>query len=64
MGAVLMKKTAGILAWVMLFAACGFFLYALHHPEGSFPWSNGVTAVLYVLYLLVMAGLFVLHRKK
>lgn len=33
----------------MLFAA-----YALHHPEGAFPWGNRVTFILYGVYLALL----------
>ena len=48
------KKKSRLIAPVMLIAAAAFFIYALHHPEASFPWSNAVTYILYGLYLIVM----------
>lgn len=48
------KKKSRIIAMIMLVAAAVFVLYALNHPEGSFPWSNAITYTLYGVYLLVM----------
>ena len=48
------KKKSRLIALVMLIAAAAFFIYALDHPEASFPWSNAVTYILYGLYLIVM----------
>ena len=48
------KKKSRLIALVMLIAAAAFFIYARHHPEASFPWSNAVTYILYGLYLIVM----------
>ena len=43
----------------MLAAAVLFSLYALNHPEASFPWGNAITYTLYGVYLLVMVVLAV-----
>lgn len=48
------KKISRIISAVMLAAAVLFFLYALNHPEGSFPWGNEITYILYGIYLIVM----------
>lgn len=48
------KKFSRRIACVLLLAAIGFLLFALFHPEMSFPWSNTITYTLYAGYLLVM----------
>ena len=53
------KKISRIISAVMLAAAVLFFLYALNHPEVSFPWGNAITYTLYGVYLLVMVVLAV-----
>lgn len=30
-----------------------FIFYALNHPEASFPWSNNITYVIYMAYLIL-----------
>ena len=45
-----MKKRFLIPACVLLAAAVGFVLYALGHPELSFPWGARVSHILYGLY--------------
>ena len=40
------KKISRIISAVMFAAAVMFFLYALNHPEGSFPWGNEITYIL------------------
>ena len=54
-----MKKTSRIIAGVMLAVALVFCGYAIHHPELSWPWSNGVTFTLYGIYTAVMVLLFI-----
>lgn len=61
---MLSQKASRILAGVMLLFAIGFFLFAINHPEASFPWSNPVTYAIYAIYALIMAVLFAAPRKK
>lgn len=51
------KKLARRAGAAMLAGAACFFVYALHHPEQSFPWPNGVTYAIYALYLAAAAVL-------
>ena len=30
-----------------------FIFYALNHPEASFPWSNNITYIIYMAYLVL-----------
>lgn len=53
------KKGSRIIAGIMCVIAVVFFLYAINHPEASFPWSNMVTYAIYTIYLLVMLLLFI-----
>lgn len=53
------KKTSRIIASVLLVVAIGFILYALNHPEFSFPWSNMVTYIIYSVYLVITLLLFI-----
>jgi len=39
------------IAVIMTLLAIIFIVIALSHPELSFPWSNTVTYILYVLYM-------------
>ena len=54
------KKRFFILACVLAAAAVGFVIYALGHPELSFPWSTEVTHLLYGRYVDGVMLLFVL----
>ena len=47
-------------ACVLAAAAIGFVIYALGHPELSFPWSVQITHVLYGLYVDAVLLLFVM----
>ena len=31
-----------------------FIFYALKHPEASFPWSNNITYIIYMTYLVLV----------
>ena len=55
-----MKKQFFIPACVLAVAAIGFVVYALGHPELSFPWSMQLTNILYGLYVDAVMLLFVL----
>ena len=55
-----MKKQFFIPAFVLVIAAIVFVLYALEHPELSFPWSTQITHILYGLYVDAVMLLFVL----
>ena len=55
-----MKNRFFIPACVLAAAAVGFVIYALGHPELSFPWSTEVTHLLYGLYVDGVMLLFVL----
>ena len=55
-----MKKRVLFPACVLTAAAIGFAIYALGHPELSFPWSIQITHILYGLYVDMVILLFVL----
>ena len=55
-----MKKQFLIPACVLTAAAIGFVVFALGHPELSFPWSLRTTHILYGLYADAAVLLFVL----
>ncbi len=47
------KKTSRKLGLLLLVLAVCFVVYALGHPEGSFPWSSSITYTIYLVYLLL-----------
>ena len=58
------KKTSRIIGMIMLIVAIAFVVFALKHPEASFPWSNTVTYAIYAVYLIVVAILLGAPFKK
>ena len=58
-----MNKRISRLLLLLAGAAC-FLFYALHHPEGSWPWPNAVTYFIYGLYVLMMLFLLAAPAKK
>ena len=58
------KKLSRIIGLVMVVIAIVFVVFALNHPEMSFPWSNTITWVLYGLYAIVTVVLLVAPTKK
>ena len=55
-----MKKQFFVPACVLAAVAIGFIIFALGHPELSFPWSTEITHVFYGLYVDAVILLFVL----
>ena len=58
------KKISRIIGMIMLIVAIAFVVFALKHPEASFPWSNTVTYAIYAVYLIVVTILLVAPFKK
>lgn len=58
------KKVFSGLSIAMLLFAVGFVVYALNNPQASFPWSNTVSYVIYIIYLAIMIAFFTLSRKR
>ncbi len=48
---------------IMLVIAIAFVLFALNHPEASFPWGNSITYIIYMIYIIITISMFVLWRK-
>ena len=58
------KSTSRIIGLLMLIIAVIFIMFALNHPEMSFPWNNTITLLLYVLYFLVTVVLLIAPKMK
>ena len=58
------KSTSRIVGLVMLIIAVAFIVFALNHPEMSFPWNNTITWLMYGLYILVTVVLFIAPKMK
>ena len=44
------RQTSLIIGIVLLVLAIVFIVYALHHPEVAFPWSNRISFLFYGIY--------------
>lgn len=53
------KKVSRCIALVMLIVFLLFLVFALTHPEASFPWENTISYTLYGVYLVLMIVLFI-----
>ena len=53
-----------IIGVIMLIVAIEFIMFALNHPEKSFPWSNTITWLLYAVYFLVTMVLLIAPKMK
>ena len=58
------KSTSRIIGLLMLIIAVIFIMFALNHPEMSFPWNNTITWLLYGLYVLVTVVLLIAPKMK
>ena len=55
-----MKKQFFVPACVLAAVAIGFIIFALGHPEMSFPWSTQITHIFFGLYVDAVVLLFIL----
>ena len=53
-----------IIGVIMLIVAIVFIMFALNHPEKSFPWSNTMTWLRYAVYFLVTMVLLIAPKIK
>ncbi len=58
------KRISRILGLIMLIIAIACIVFALNHPEMSFPWNNTITWLLYGLYILVTVMLLIAPKTK
>ena len=58
------KSISRIIGVIMLIIAIVFIMFALNHPEMSFPWNNTITWLLYGLYVLVTVVLLIAPKMK
>lgn len=58
------KSISRIIGLTMLIIAIVFIMFALNHPEKSFPWSNTITRILYGVYFLVTVVLLIAPKMK
>ena len=57
-----MKKIISrIIGLVMVVIAIAFVVFALNHPEMSFPWSNTITWGMYGVYAVITVILLISH---
>ena len=58
------KSISRIIGLTMLIIAIVFIVFALNHPEKSFPWNNAITWLLYGVYFLVTVVLLIAPKMK
>ena len=58
------KSISRIIGVIMLIVASVFIVFALNHPEKSFPWNNTITWLLYGIYFLVTVVLLIAPKMK
>lgn len=63
-GLYMKKSISRIIGLTMLIIAIVFIMFALNHPEKSFPWSNTITWILYGVYFLVTVVLLIAPKMK
>lgn len=56
------KKTYYLSGVLLCLFAVGFLVYALTHPELSFPWPNRVSYFIYFLYAVYTVLIFCMPR--
>ena len=63
-GLYMKRSISKIIGLTMLIIAIVFIMFALNHPEKSFPWSNTITWLLYGVYFLVTVVLLIAPKIK
>lgn len=58
------KAVLRIIGIVMVVIAIIFVIFALNHPEMSFPWNNTITWILYGIYSSTAILLLIASIKK
>ena len=58
------RSISRIIGLIMLIIAIVFIMFALNHPEKSFPWNNTITWLLYGVYFLVTVVLLIAPKMK
>ena len=58
------KSISRIIGVIMLIVAVIFIMFALNHPEKSFPWNHTITWLLYGVYFLVTVVLLIAPKMK
>ena len=58
------KSISRIIGVIMLIVAIVFIMFALNHPEKSFPWNSTITWLLYGVYFLVAVVLLIAPKMK
>ena len=58
------KSISRIIGLIMLIRAIVFIMFALNHPEKSFPWNNTITWLLYGVYFFVIVVLLIAPKMK
>ena len=58
------KKSLRIVAIAMLTIGVVFVLFALGHPELSWHWGNGISYILYFVYVAISVALLIISFKK
>lgn len=56
---VMSKKMSRMIGALMLLIGAAFFLFALRHPEMSWPWGNTISRILYSAYIVAMIIFFI-----
>ena len=58
------RSISKIIGLTMFIIDIVFIMFALNHPEKSFPWSNTITWLLYGVYFLVTVVLLIAPKIK
>lgn len=53
------KKMSRMIGALMLLIGFAFLLFALGHPEMSWPWGNTISRILYFVYIVAMIIFFI-----
>jgi uncharacterized membrane protein len=55
------KSKVFLLIGIVLFLVMIIFvIYALNHPEASWPWDNSITYLFYLFYFIITISMFIL----
>ena len=57
------KNIYGVVSLILVIGAIIFIVFALNNPQFSFPFSNTITYLIYITYIVLTIVMIILYLK-